>query len=116
LCLFLMRAGTRRKPQDCGGLLPSRKVYTCDHFTLDPEMQRSRFRMQDLLIELGGSSKTLLQSIEELICSRYRAYDRLFWNHMVAVHERRTARKAAKIPLGRKALAWLDVCLERIMK
>jgi hypothetical protein len=117
LGLFLMRAGTRRKPQSCGGLLPSRKVYTCDHFTLDPEMQRSRFRMQDLVIVLGDRLKTLLQSIEELICSRYRAYDRLFWNHMVAVHERRSARrKAAKIPLRRKALAWLDVCLERIMK
>jgi hypothetical protein len=114
--LFLMRAGTRRKPQGCGGLLPPRKVYTCDHLTLDPEMQRSCFRMQDLLIELGCSLKTLLQPVKELMCSRYRAYDRLFWNHMVAVHERRTARRAAKIPLRRKALAWLDVCLERIMK
>jgi hypothetical protein len=114
--LFLARAGTRRKALGCGGLLSSRMVYACDHFTLDSAIQQSRFRMPDLLIKPGGRLKSLLQSIEESICSRYRTYDRLFWNHMVAAHGRRAARKKARIPLRRKALAWLDMCLERIMK
>ena len=115
--LFLMRAGTRRKPQGCGGLFPSRKTHTCDHFIPDPEMQRSRSRMHDFLSEFGGGLEMRLQSIGESVCSRYLTYDRLFWNHMVAVHERRTARrKAARIAFRRKALTWLDSCLEWIIK
>lgn len=114
--LLLMRDQTRRR-SGCNCPLPPRRVYKGDHFAIDREMQRSRSRIQDLLVGLGRRLKPLFQPAGERICSRYQEYDRLFWNYMVAVHERRTARRrAVKVAFKRKALGWLDACLERMMK
>jgi len=115
--LFLMRAGTRRK-SGFGSVVPSRRVCTCDYFTRGPELQRSRFRMRrEFLVELGRRLRILIQPTKARMCSRYMEYDRLFWNHMVATHERKTARRQAdKLAFKQKALGWLDTCLKRIMK
>ena len=114
--LFLMRSKTRRKAE-CGCSLPPRKVYARDPYAIDPESKSSRFRIKDLLVETGRRIKDLVKPVAERICSQYRAYDTLFWNYMVATHERRTLRrKAGKVVFKRKALAWFDTCLEHIMK
>jgi hypothetical protein len=114
--LFLMRSRTRRKA-DCSCSLPPRKVYARDPFAIEPERQRFHYRIHGLLIELGYRAKELVQPVEERLSFRYKKYDRLFWNYMIAVHERRAVRKkAVKVAFKRKALGWFDTCLEHIMK
>jgi len=115
LSLFFTRTVRRRK-QAGKSLLPIRREYSCDTFE-GQDLVYDEGDGTDPLEELKQVTKAYLLATWSEVHSRYMVFDKLFWNRMVAMHERRLARrKAFRVAFKKRALDGLDAFLALIMK
>ncbi len=117
ISLFFTRAARRRKLAG-RSLLPVRHEHFCDAYCAVDEWEAS-FEEEESA-PVGYLQTVVLPSLQlawNKVDARYQAMHRVFWNHMVVVHESRTvARKVFKITFKQKALAYFDGFLALFMK
>ena len=112
ISLFATRRIRRRKLAG-KSLLPVRAGHRCDTFeTMEPVEEDA-----DYLVELKESVKAQMSVAWGAALACYHEVDKVFWNRMVVVHERRVARKTAfRQALKKKVLDGFDAFLALIMK
>lgn len=112
--LFFTRTVRRRK-QAGKSLLPIRREYSCD--ILDGAEPAVCEEESDALFELRQDAKAWLLSVWERVHARYAEIDRMFWNRMVVVHDRKVARRTRwKDAFKKRVLDTFDTFLARIMR
>jgi len=116
ISLFLTRTVRRRK-QAGKSLLPIRREYSCDTFGEQDLVAYNDEGGTDPLADLRQVAKAYLLAAWSGVHSRYMVFDKVFWNRMVATHERRVVRREAfKVVFKKRALDRLDAFLARVMK
>lgn len=119
LSLFFTRSLRRRKRAG-KSLFPIRKECLCDTYCSIDEWDSTFNNEMDSIGFLHATGNAFLPSLQVVwskVHARYRAIDRVFWNRMVVLHEKRVAaRKAFRKALKRNALACFDGFLSLIMK
>ncbi|MEN7972427.1 MAG: SUMF1/EgtB/PvdO family nonheme iron enzyme, partial [Verrucomicrobiota bacterium] len=116
--LFFTRNLRRRKLAG-KSIFPVRKEHFCDTFSSLEEWESAQNKEPEAnhLPGLAQQARAWMLPVWNGVYARYKALDKTFWNHMVARHEHRVARrKAFKKALKKKALDCFDVVLSLIMK
>ncbi len=113
ISLFLTRTIRRRK-QLGSSLMPVRRVRACDVF--EAQVQ-GEIMEEDLGLGLGDYVKAHAVDIKSSVQEKYTALNVSFWNRMVEVHERRTAkREAFRESFKKRAVDGFDAFLALIIK
>ena len=109
--LFLTRTVRRRK-QLGASIIPVRRARACDVFEMPVH--------EEVMEEddgLGEYVKAYAIEFKDAVRGGYEALNTSFWNHMVEVHERKTAKRAAfRQSFKKKAVDGFDAFLALIMK
>lgn len=116
--LFLTRTMRRRKRVG-QSLMPVRREPLCDVFVSEQEWRSAYHEIEDdgYFTELGRQLRSLVVSRVNAVAGGWRSLDRLFWSRMVARHERKVAKRKARIEtFKKKALHGFDEFLALIMK
>ncbi len=112
LSLFAMRRIRRRK-QAGKTLFPIGREYSCDTFGTKGLVEEDTDRLDELMLVF----KAQMSEVWASVYAWYAGVDKVFWNRMVATHDRRVARRTAfKVAFKKKSLDRLDAFLARIMK
>ncbi len=112
LGLFVTRRFRRRK-QAGKTLFPIGREHSCDTFGTKDLVEEDTDSLDELMLMV----KAQLSEVWENVHAWHAGVEKVFWNRMVATHDRRVARKAAfKVAFKKKALDGLDTFLARIMK
>jgi formylglycine-generating enzyme required for sulfatase activity len=112
ISLFATRRIRRRKLAG-KSLLPIRAEHSCDMFGTMESVEEDA----DYLVELRQSVKAQMSVVLGAVLARCHEVDKVFWNRMVVLNERRVARKIAfRQALKKKVLNGFDAFLELIMK
>lgn len=116
--LFFTRTMRRRKLAG-KSLLPVGREYLCDTFATYEEWQAAYGEMggNDYMLEIRNRILAKAVVAWRQVATRYKVWDKIFWNRMVLIHEYRTTKaKAVKSAVRRKALECFDTFLSLIMK
>lgn len=113
ISLFMTRTVRRRKTLG-KSLVPVRRVRTCDIFD---ERAEDADMMEEEGLDLAEFFKTCFVEVKTSFQQSHESVSVRFWNHMVARHERRVARRVAfRESFKKKAIGTLDAILAVIMK
>ena len=94
-------------------MFPIGREHSCDTFGTKELVEEDA----DYLDELILMAKAQVSEVWENMRVWYAGVDKIFWNRMVVLHDRRVARRVAfKASFKKKALDGLDAFLARIMK
>lgn len=112
ISLFMTRTIRRRKTLG-KSLVPVRRVRGCDVF----DEHAAAADMEEEGLDLAEFFKTCVVEVKTSFQQSHESISVRFWNHMVARHERRVARRVAfRASFKKKALGALDGFLALIMK
>jgi len=110
----------RRRRRTGGSLLPISTTCYCDAYATMEEMtamSMAKAGEPNPLIERVCRITPHLRAAWQVLYTRGRHADRIFWNYMVAVHERTTARRTAfRAALKKTLLTRFDAFLALFMK
>ena len=116
--LFLTRTMRRRKRVG-QTLMPVRREPLCDVFVSEQEWRSAYHEIEEdgYFAELGRQLRALIVSRINIVAEEYQSLDRAFWDRMVVRHERKVAKRKARIEaFKKKALSGFDEFLALIMK